>query len=58
VGELPLTTQVRFRVLENGEFIKVGSSQVQKTDVRIVAATNNLFDAIEKENSEKICITV
>jgi transcriptional regulator with PAS, ATPase and Fis domain len=60
VGELPLTTQVRLlRVLENGEFIKVGSSQVQKTDVRIVAATNvNLFDAIEKENSEKICITV
>jgi transcriptional regulator with PAS, ATPase and Fis domain len=37
------------RVLENGEFIKVGSSQVQKTNVRIVAATNvNLFDAIEK----------
>ena len=50
VGELPLTTQVRLlRVLENGEFIKVGSSQVQKTDVRIVAATNvNLFDAIDK----------
>ncbi|WP_158729614.1 MULTISPECIES: sigma-54-dependent Fis family transcriptional regulator [unclassified Flavobacterium] len=50
VGELPLTTQVRLlRVLENGEFIKVGSSQVQKTDVRIVAATNvNLFEAIEK----------
>jgi transcriptional regulator with PAS, ATPase and Fis domain len=50
VGELPLTTQVRLlRVLENGEFIKVGSSQVQKTDVRIVAATNvNLFAAIEK----------
>jgi transcriptional regulator with PAS, ATPase and Fis domain len=48
VGELPLTTQVRLlRVLENGEFIKVGSSQVQKTNVRIVAATNvNLFDAI------------
>ena len=41
VGELPLTTQVRLlRVLENGEFIKVGSSKVQKTDVRIVAATN------------------
>jgi DNA-binding NtrC family response regulator len=41
VGELPLTTQVRLlRVLENGEFLKVGSSQVQKTDVRIVAATN------------------
>ncbi|WP_396146932.1 sigma-54 interaction domain-containing protein [Flavobacterium sp.] len=50
VGELPLTTQVRLlRILENGEFIKVGSSLVQKTNVRIVAATNvNLFDAIEK----------
>ena len=50
VGELPLTTQGRLlRVLENGEFIKVGSSQVQKTNVRIVAATNvNLFKAIEK----------
>lgn len=50
VGELPLTTQVRLlRILENGEFLKVGSSQVQKTDVRIVAATNvNLFEAIEK----------
>ena len=50
VGELPLTTQVRLlRVLENGEFIKVGSSQVQKTNVRIVAASNvNLFEAIEK----------
>ena len=41
VGELPLTTQVRLlRVLENGEFLKVGSSKVQKTNVRIVAATN------------------
>ncbi len=51
VGELPLTTQVRLlRILENGEFIKVGSSKVQKTDVRIVAATNsNMFDAIKKE---------
>ncbi len=51
VGELPLTTQVRLlRVLENGEFLKVGSSQVQKTDVRIVAATNiQMFDAIKKE---------
>ncbi|MEM6892806.1 MAG: sigma-54 dependent transcriptional regulator [Bacteroidota bacterium] len=51
VGELPLTTQVRLlRVLENGEFLKVGSSQVQKTNVRIVAATNvNMFEAIEKE---------
>ena len=50
VGELPLTTQVRLlRVLENGEFIKVGSSQVQKTNVRIVAATNvNMQEAIEK----------
>jgi transcriptional regulator with PAS, ATPase and Fis domain len=50
VGELPLTTQVRLlRVLENGEFIKVGSSKTQKTNVRIVAATNvNMFDAIEK----------
>lgn len=51
VGELPLTTQVRLlRVLENGEFLKVGSSQVQKTDVRIVAATNiSMFEAIKKE---------
>ena len=49
VGELPLTTQVRLlRVLENGEFIKVGSSNVQKTNIRIVAATNmNMFDAIK-----------
>lgn len=48
VGELPLATQARLlRVLESGEFIKVGSSKVQKTDVRIVAATNvNLTDAI------------
>lgn len=51
VGELPLTTQVRLlRVLENGEFLKVGSSQVQKTNVRIVAATNvDMFEAIKKE---------
>ncbi|MEO1031643.1 MAG: sigma-54 dependent transcriptional regulator [Bacteroidota bacterium] len=51
VGELPLTTQVRLlRVLENGEFIKVGSSKVQKTNVRIVAATNvNMFEAIKRE---------
>ena len=50
VGELPLTTQVRLlRVLENGEFIKVGSSKVQKTNVRIVAATNlNMENAISK----------
>jgi len=51
VGELPLTTQVRLlRILENGEFIKVGSSKVQKTDVRIVAATNvDMQTAIAKE---------
>ncbi|MGX1023905.1 sigma 54-interacting transcriptional regulator [Flavobacterium sp. CS20] len=51
VGELPLTTQVRLlRVLENGEFLKVGSSKVQKTNVRIVAATNvNMAEAIKKE---------
>jgi len=50
VGELPPTTQVRLlRVLENGEFLKVGSSKVQKTDVRIVAATNlNMERAIQK----------
>jgi len=50
IGELPLTTQVRLlRVLENGEFIKVGSSKVQKTDVRIVAASNlNMMEAIQK----------
>lgn len=48
VGELPLPTQARLlRVLESGEFIKVGSSKVEKTDVRIVAATNvNLVQAI------------
>ncbi len=50
VGELPLPTQVRLlRILENGEFLKVGSSQIQKTDVRIVAATNvKMGDAIDK----------
>ncbi|MBL4663341.1 MAG: sigma 54-interacting transcriptional regulator [Flavobacteriaceae bacterium] len=50
VGELPLPTQVRLlRVIETGEFLKVGSSKAQKTDVRIVAATNvNMADAIEK----------
>ncbi len=50
VGELPLTTQVRLlRILENGEFLKVGSSQVQKTNVRIVAATNmNMIEAIKE----------
>lgn len=48
VGELPMPTQARLlRVLETGEFIKVGSSKVQKTNVRIVAATNvNLVQAV------------
>ena len=49
IGEMPLGTQARLlRVLENGEFIKVGSSKVQKTDVRVVAATNiNLMKNVE-----------
>jgi transcriptional regulator with PAS, ATPase and Fis domain len=51
VGELPLTTQVRLlRILENGEFMKVGSSKVQKTDIRIVAATNIKMDSAIKKN--------
>ena len=50
VGELPLSTQVRLlRVLESGEFMKVGSSKVQKTNVRIVAATNvNPVEAVSQ----------
>ena len=50
VGELPLATQARLlRVLETGEFIPVGASQAQKTDVRIIAATNvNLHEAVER----------
>ena len=50
VAELPLSTQVRLlRVLESGEFMKVGSSKTQKTDVRIVAATNvNIQEALRK----------
>lgn len=50
VAELPLSTQVRLlRVLETGEFLKVGSSKVIKTDARVVAATNvNVPDAIQK----------
>ncbi|MGI6074240.1 MAG: sigma-54 interaction domain-containing protein [Fermentimonas sp.] len=49
-GELPLPTQARLlRVLETGEFIKVGSSKVEKSDVRVVAATNlNLVEAVEE----------
>ncbi len=50
IGDLPLQTQVRLlRVLENGEFIKVGSSIVEKTNVRVIAATNlDLVEAVEK----------
>ena len=50
IAEMPLGTQARLlRVLENGEFIKVGSSKVQKTNVRVIAATNdNLIKAVEK----------
>ena len=52
IGELPMSTQARLlRVLESGEFIKVGSSKVEKTNVRIVAATNvNLLEAIAQGN--------
>ena len=50
VGELPLSSQARLlRVLESGEFIKVGSSKAQRTDVRIIAATNvNIQEAVKK----------
>src|SRR5690606_25205640 len=50
VGELPLGTQARLlRVLETGEYIRVGSSKVQKTNVRVVAATNvDVYDAVQK----------
>ncbi|MBN3519744.1 sigma-54-dependent Fis family transcriptional regulator [Algoriphagus lutimaris] len=50
IGEMPLGTQARLlRVLENGEFIKVGSSKVQKTNVRVITATNvKLLNAVEK----------
>lgn len=52
VAELPLTTQARLlRVLENGEFIKVGSSEVQKTNIRVVAATN--VDMLKAVNEGK-----
>ena len=61
VGELPLPTQARLlRVLESGEFIKVGSSKVQKTDVRIVAATevSTLRKLLPKDVFGKIYIIV
>lgn len=50
VAELPLNTQARLlRVLESGEYLRVGSSKVQKTDVRVIAATNvDVFNAVEK----------
>ena len=50
IGELPKETQAMLlRVLQSGEFIKVGSSKVEKTDVRIVAATNvNLYNAVQQ----------
>ncbi len=51
IGEMPLGTQARLlRVLENGEFIKVGSSKVQKTNVRVIAATNvKLIEAVQNK---------
>ena len=59
VAELPHSTQVRLlRVLQTGEFIRVGSAKVQKTNVRVVAATNtNLQDAIQAGRSARISIT-
>ena len=53
IGEMPLGTQARLlRVLETGEFIRVGSSKVQKTDVRVIAATNK--DLLELHTAGKI----
>ncbi len=53
IGEMPLGTQARLlRVLETGEFIRVGSSKVQKTDVRVIAATNR--DLLEYTQMKKI----
>ena len=51
IGDLPLTTQVRLlRILENGEYIKVGSSKVEKTNVRLIAATNiNLAESVKNK---------
>ena len=52
IGELPKETQAKLlRVIESGEFIRVGESKAQKTDVRIIAATNrNLMDEVNKNN--------
>ena len=52
MAELPLTTQARLlRVLETGEFLKVGSSVVQKTDIRVVAATNRDLSKMVEEGT-------
>ena len=55
IGELPLASQAKLlRVLQSGEFIRVGSSKVLKTDVRVIAATNvNLFHAVSKGKSRE-----
>jgi len=51
IGETPLETQVKLlRVLENGEFMRVGEAKTRKTDVRIIAATNKNFDTLVKKN--------
>ena len=59
LGDMPLSTQARLlRLLENGEFIRVGSSKIQNTNVRIIAATNiNLKEAVSLKNSVKTYIT-
>lgn len=52
IGELPLQTQVKFlRVIETGEYIKVGGSKTEKTDVRIIAATNKNLESLIQTNS-------
>ncbi len=52
IGEMPLGTQARLlRMLETGEYIRVGSSKVQKTDVRVIAATNK--DLLESTQNGK-----
>ena len=51
IGETPLETQVKLlRVLENGEFMRVGEAKTRKTDVRIIAATNKNLDTLVKKN--------
>ena len=60
IGELPLGTQARLlRVLETGEYIRVGSSKVHKTDVRVIAATNkDLLEQVHSGKFRKIFIIV